>query len=170
MLKSLVEKFNTFSSDLAPDDSFAISTPTDEPTRISVRAIITLLSHGLRASELSVLNVNNWNGKRLIVHRSKRQKVSEIPLSKGAQQHLETYLEWRQQKGDVFTPTPDSPMFLCQDPKHQGERLGYKGLYGMVKKLGAITSVDVGKEKPQIKFWGFVHQYSEGNIRTFDTT
>jgi hypothetical protein len=36
----------------------------------------------------------------------------------------------------------DSPMFLCQDPKHRGERLGYKGLYRMVKKLGAIASVD----------------------------
>lgn len=29
-------------------------------------------------------------------------------------------------------------MFLCQDPKHQGERLGYKGLYKIVKKLGTM--------------------------------
>ncbi|WP_255409372.1 hypothetical protein [Chlorogloea sp. CCALA 695] len=41
-----------------------------------------------------------------------------MPLSKEARQHLEAYLEWRQQKGNVFTPTLDSPMFLCQDPKH----------------------------------------------------
>ena len=33
-------------------------------------------------------------------------------------------------------------MFLCQDPKHKGERLGYKGLYRMVKKLGDFASVD----------------------------
>lgn len=33
-------------------------------------------------------------------------------------------------------------MFLCQDPKHKGERLGYKGLYRMVKKLSAIAQVD----------------------------
>jgi integrase/recombinase XerD len=115
---------------------------TDEPTRVRDRAIVALLSHGLRASELSVLDVNHWNGKRLTVHRSKGQNVSEVPLSREAKQHLEAYLEWRQQTGGAFDPTPDSPMFLCQDPKHRGERLGYKGLYRMVKKLGAIANVE----------------------------
>jgi integrase/recombinase XerD len=100
------------------------------------------LSHGLRPSELSVLNVNHWNGKRLTVHRSKGQNVSEVPLSREAKQHLEAYLEWRRKIGEVFTPLPDSPMFLSQDPKYRGERLGYKGLYKMVKKLGAIASVE----------------------------
>ena len=114
---------------------------TEGATRIRDRAIVALLSHGLRASELSVLNVNHWNGKRLTVHRSKGQNVSEIPLSREAKQHLEAYLEWRQHQGEAFIPTPDSPMFLCQDPKHRGERLGYKGLYRMVKKLGAIPQL-----------------------------
>ncbi len=99
---------------------------TDGATRVRDRAIVALLSHGLRASELSVLNVNSWNGKRLTVHRSKGQNVSEIPLGKDARQHLEAYFDWRQQEGGAFTLTPESPMFLCQDPKHKGERLGYK--------------------------------------------
>ena len=115
---------------------------TEGATRIRDRAIVALLSHGLRASELSVLNVSHWNGKRLTVHRSKGQNVSEIPLSKEARQHLEAYLEWRQQQSEAFAPTPDSPMFLCQDPKYRGERLGYKGLYRMVKKLGDFAQVD----------------------------
>ncbi len=105
---------------------------TEQPTRVRDRAIVALLSHGLRAPELSVLNVNHWNGKRLTVHRSKGQNVSEVPLSREAKQYLEAYLEWRHQLGGAFDPTPDSPMFLCQDPKHRGERLGYKGLYRMV--------------------------------------
>ncbi|KJH70091.1 tyrosine-type recombinase/integrase [Aliterella atlantica] len=115
---------------------------TDGATRIRDRAIVALLSHGLRASELSVLNVNSWNGKRLTIHRSKGQNVSEIPLSKQARQHLEAYFDWRQQEGGAFILIPEGPMFLCQDPKHKGERLGYKGLYRMVKKLGAISQVD----------------------------
>ncbi len=115
---------------------------TEGATRIRDRAIVALLSHGLRASELSVLNINHWNGKRLTVHRSKGQNVSQIPLSKEARQYLEAYLEWRHHQGETFAPTPDSPMFLCQDPKHRGERLGYKGLYRMIKKLGAIAQVD----------------------------
>lgn len=113
----------------------------EEPTRVRDRAIVAVLSHGLRASEASALNVENWNGKILTVHRSKGQNVSEVPLSRQARAHLEAYLEWRRQQGGEFEPIPDSPMFLCQDPKHHGQRLGYKGLHRMVKQLGAIAGV-----------------------------
>jgi integrase/recombinase XerD len=43
----------------------------EEKTAIRDRAIIAVLSHGLRASEASNLNVEHWNGKILKVHRSK---------------------------------------------------------------------------------------------------
>jgi len=33
-------------------------------------------------------------------------------------------------------------MFLAQDPKSAGQRLGYQGLHKMVKKLGTIAGVD----------------------------
>ncbi len=36
-------------------------------------------------------------------------------------------------------------MFLAQDPKSAGKRLGYKGLHRMVKKLGAISGVEDAK-------------------------
>lgn len=49
-------------------------------------------------------------------------------MSKEARQHLQECLEWRQQEED-FVPTADTLMFLCQDSKHRGERLSYKGLY-----------------------------------------
>ncbi|MBE9018767.1 tyrosine-type recombinase/integrase [Chroococcidiopsidales cyanobacterium LEGE 13417] len=111
-------------------------------TCIRDRAIVAILSHGLRASELSALDVKHWNGKRLLVHRSKGQNVSEVPLSREARQHLEAYLEWRRSVGGIFTPTSDRPMFVCQDPKHCGERLGYNGLYKMVKKLAASATVE----------------------------
>lgn len=114
----------------------------DDRTRVRDRAIIAVLSHGLRASEASALNVEHWNGKILKVHRSKGQNVSEVPLSQVAKHHLEAYLEWRRQQGGAFEPAPDSPMFLAQDPKSKGKRLGYKGLHRMVKKLGAIAGVE----------------------------
>lgn len=114
----------------------------DDRTRIRDRAIIAVLSHGLRASEASALNVEHWNGRILTVHRSKGQNVSQVPLHQQARQHLETYLDWRRQQGGLFEPTPPSPMFLCQDPKHSGKRLGYQGLHRMVKQLGAIAGVD----------------------------
>jgi integrase/recombinase XerD len=114
----------------------------EEKTAIRDRAIIAVLSHGLRASEASALNVEHWNGKILKVHRSKGQNVSEVPLNREARQYLDAYLEWRQQQGGMFEPLPESPMFLAQDPKSAGKRLGYKGLHRMVKKLGAIAGVE----------------------------
>lgn len=114
----------------------------DDITRVRDRAIVAVLSHGLRASEASALNVEHWDGKILKVHRAQGQTISEVPLSREARHHLETYLEWRHAQGGLFEPTPESPMFLCQDPRHSGKRLGYKGLHRMVKKLGAISGVE----------------------------
>lgn len=114
----------------------------EEKTAIRDRAIIAVLSHGLRASEASALNVEHWNGKMLKVHRSKGQNVSEVPLSREARQHLQAYLEWRRQQGGMFEPLLESPLFLCQDPKNVGQRLGYKGLHKMVRKLGAVAGVE----------------------------
>ncbi len=113
----------------------------DEKTAIRDRAIIAVLSHGLRASEVSALNVEHWNGKRLKVYRSKGQTVSEVPLHREARQYLEAYLEWRRQQGGVFEPSPESPLFLTQAPRLMGERLGYQGLRLMVRKLARIAGV-----------------------------
>ena len=114
----------------------------EDKTRVRDRAIIAVLSHGLRASEASALNVEHWNGKILTVHRSKGQNVSEVPLNREARGHLEAYLEWRRQQGEAFEPAPESPMFLAQDPKSSGKRLGYQGLHKMVKKLGKVSGVE----------------------------
>ncbi len=42
----------------------------------------------------------------------------------------------------MFEPLLESPLFLAQDPKSAGQRLGYKGLHRMVKKLEAISGVE----------------------------
>ncbi|WP_448282494.1 tyrosine-type recombinase/integrase [Phormidesmis priestleyi] len=93
----------------------------DERTRMRDRArcfadtarVVSVLLHGLRASEASALNVNSWSGKILTVHRSKGQTVSEVPLNREARQHLEAYLTWRRQQSGMFEPMSESPMFLA---------------------------------------------------------
>ncbi|HEY9302067.1 MAG TPA: tyrosine-type recombinase/integrase [Phormidium sp.] len=114
----------------------------DSRTQTRDRAIIAVLSHGLRASEASALNVEHWNGRLLRVYRSKGQNVSEVPLNREARSHLEAYLKWRKQEGGIFELVSDGPMFLCQDPKNIGQRLGYKGLHKMVKRLGTVAGVE----------------------------
>lgn len=111
-------------------------------TRIRDRAIIAVLSHGLRASEVCALNVEHWNGKILKVYRSKGQNVSEVPLSREARQYLKAYLKWRRHQGGRYEPVMKGPMFLAQDPKSAGKRLGYQGLHRMVTKLGTIAGVE----------------------------
>lgn len=114
----------------------------DKRTVIRDRAIIAVLSHGLRASEVSALDVEHWNGKVLKMYRSKGQNVSEVPLSQEARSQLEAYLEWRRRQGDTFEPLPQSPMFLTQAPRMMGERLGYQGLRLMVKQLAKTAGVE----------------------------
>ena len=111
-------------------------------TQIRDRAIVAVLSHGLRASEASALNVEHWNGKVLTVHRSKGQNISEVPLSRAARSHLQAYLDWRQAQGGLFELRTQNALFLAQDPKSIGLRLSYQGLHKMIKKLGAIAGVE----------------------------
>jgi len=129
---------------LEADDLERIGQALELPslTQIRDRAIVAVLSHGLRASEASALNVGHWNGKILTVSRSKGQNVSEVPLSREARKHLEAYLDWRRQQGGLFEVTSESAMFLAQDPKSIGLRLGYQGLHRMVKKLGTTAGVE----------------------------
>ncbi len=65
----------------------------DDRTRVRDRAMIAVLSHGLRTSEASALNVDPWNGKLLTVYRSKGQNVSQVPLRRESRQYLEADLE-----------------------------------------------------------------------------
>ncbi|MBD3886992.1 site-specific integrase [Phormidium tenue FACHB-886] len=78
----------------------------------------------------------------LKMHRSKGQNVSEVSLNREARLHLNSYLEWRRQQSGEFEPLLESPLFLVQDPKNQGQRLGYQGLHKMVEQLGAIAGVE----------------------------
>lgn len=116
----------------------------DGRTRVRDRALISILSHGLRASEASSLNVEHWGGRILVVHRSKGQNVSKVPLDKAAKGYLNAYLDWRRSEGGVFTPEPESPLFVCHNHssvKGVGDRLSYKGIYEVVKALGVATGI-----------------------------
>jgi integrase/recombinase XerD len=129
---------------LETDELELIQQALELPSRTQMRdrAIVAVLSHGLRASEASALNVEHWNGKVLTVYRSKGQNISEVPLSRTARSHLQAYLKWREERGGLFELKPQGALFLAQDPKSIGLRLSYQGLHKMVKKLGAIAGVE----------------------------
>jgi integrase/recombinase XerD len=118
-------------------------------TRLRDTALLAVLSHGLRASEVVGLNVGDYDGRRLHIRAAKDGSTGRVPLDADARGAIETYLEWREEQGELIDK--DAPMFLNQsfNPRFRGQgedrsiehqnRLSYRGIYNMVKELGRVA-------------------------------
>jgi len=108
-------------------------------TEVRERALLAVLSHGLRAKEVCGLNVGDFDGVRLTIRRAKDDSTGTVPLSRSARESVTTYLVQRQlEAGELL---PDSPLFLSQGRNRLGQRLGYQGLYYAVKRLGELAGI-----------------------------
>ena len=102
-------------------------------------ALLAVLSHGLRASEVCGLNVGDYDKVRLTIRQAKDDSTGTVPMSASARQALDSYLEWRRKQQESMQP--DRPLFVSQEWKNPGEGLGYKGSYYIFRKLGAISGI-----------------------------
>ncbi len=94
----------------------------------------------MRASEVTALNIKDYDGKRLHIVEAKRDSVRFVPLLSEARMAIDTYLQWREAEGmDV---EDNSALFLSHSNKSKGKRLTYDGLYGIVKDLVAIAGLE----------------------------
>ena len=100
-------------------------------------AIFELLKHGLRATEVSKLNIKDYNGQAVQVSEAKWRSDGSVPLSPNARRALDSYLRWCVHKG--FDVGSDEPLFKSLSRNSYGKRLGYWGIYEMVKDLAAIS-------------------------------
>jgi integrase/recombinase XerD len=103
------------------------------------RALLWILLHGLRARELEALNVGDFDGHRVNIREAKDDSVGQVPLLPEAVETLEVYLNFRSCWGEVVEP--ESPLFLSESNNSKGDRLGYWGIYNVVKELGAIAGI-----------------------------
>jgi integrase/recombinase XerD len=103
------------------------------------RALLWVLLHGLRARELEALNVGDFDGHRVNIREAKDDSVGQVPLLPEAVETLEVYLNFRRCWGEAVEP--ESPLFLSESNNSKGDRLGYWGIYNVVKELGAIAGV-----------------------------
>lgn len=109
-----------------------------EDAEVRDRALFAVLSHGLRAEEVVNLNVADYDGVRLAIREAKDDSTGTVPLSRQAREQLNTYLvQRRSEEGDLL---PDAPLFLSCGRNRSGNRLGYQGLYYVVKSLGKIAA------------------------------
>lgn len=104
------------------------------------QAILAVLEHGLRAEEVSKLNISDYDGERVTIRQAKHDSTGSVPLSPSSSLALDCYLEARRQQ-ENNTMEPDEPLFLSHSPKPKlkAQRLGYDGIYKMVREVGRIA-------------------------------
>lgn len=100
------------------------------------RALVQVLSHGLRAGELVSLNVGHYDGRRVHIEHTKTNEPRTVPLCQAGRMALNHYLEARVTDGETLTP--ERP--LIHSLSRQGERLSYHGVYQVIKRLGSLAA------------------------------
>ena len=63
-----------------------------------------------------------------------------MPLKPEAITALDSYLGWMVRQ-DMAT-TPKSPLFASLSRNSRGDRLGYRGIYDLVKELTAVSELE----------------------------
>jgi integrase/recombinase XerD len=101
-------------------------------------ALLWVLHHNLRASEVCALNLSDYDGQRVHIRQAKANSVGVVPLNFEARAWLDTYLRWREDQAEVLNPT--TPLFISYSRQNRGDRLGYEGLRKLMDKL----SHDIG--------------------------
>jgi integrase/recombinase XerD len=97
-------------------------------------ALLAVLAHGLRAQEVSNLNLADYDGQRLQIRHAKNDSTGFVPLSLDGQMWVTQYLAWR----SLNSPTdlnPVSPLFASHSQRNAGQRLGYHGIQKLMKAL-----------------------------------
>ncbi len=105
-------------------------------------AIVCLLFFsGLRANEVSGLNIGDFNGAEVIIKEAKHDSTGRVPVNRQTDEAIREYLmeRWIQSQGAL---SESDPMFVSHSPKNQGQRLGYQGIYYMVKDLAKAAGLE----------------------------
>jgi integrase/recombinase XerD len=103
-------------------------------------ALLRVLEHGLRASEVSALNIGDYDGTRLHIRCAKANSVGSVPLRQTARQAVDTYLGWRVRQG--LPVASESPLFLSSSNNSKGQRLSYWGIYKVIEELARLAQLE----------------------------
>ena len=118
-------------------------------TRLRDTAILAVLEHGLRAREVSNLNVGDYSQSRIYIREAKQDSTGWVPLAPDACIALDAYLrepETGAQRNRINSGEnleDSSPLFISRSlkPHLSGKRLGYDGIYKLVKDLGERAGI-----------------------------
>ncbi len=103
-------------------------------------ALLAVFGHGLRAQEVSNLDVGDFDGQRLKIRTAKADSKGTVPINLDAQMWLKRYLEWREDQGVVLDEA--SPLFASHSNRNQGQRMGYHAIQKLMKGIAAQVGFD----------------------------
>jgi integrase/recombinase XerD len=103
-------------------------------------ALLSVLRHGLRAQELSNLNLGDFDGQRVKVRQAKADSKGTVPLDFDAQMWVKQYLDWRTGRGDLLDD--ESPLFASHSNRNQGQRMGYHAIQKLMKAISITVGFD----------------------------
>ena len=103
------------------------------------RALFAVLEHGLRAGEVSQLNIGDYDSVRLAIRRAKDDSTGNVPLLEEAREALDIYLSWREQVEEL---DDEQPLFVTLVPGKPRKRLGYQGIRLVLMELGKLAGID----------------------------
>lgn len=117
-------------------------------TQLRDRALVHILSHGLRAGEVVDLNLgaignhttDGFSGKVLFIADTKTDRPRIVPIDPVAWVEIEAYLEWRRNEGEELGH--DRPLLLSHHVTRRGERLTYHGVYFAIEKIGELAELE----------------------------
>lgn len=104
------------------------------------RAIMHVLGHGLRAREVCKLNIGDYQERKLNVRDAKWGSDGLVPLKPDAMNALDSYLGWLLR--NRFQTSPEAPLFISLSNRSKGKRLGYSGVYDLVKELAMVNDLE----------------------------
>jgi integrase/recombinase XerD len=112
----------------------------DTVTAVRAWAVLdTLLSSGLRASEVAVLRVGDcllgYGQSSLVVQNGKGNKAREVFIADDVKRHLKAFITWKRERGEDVSE--DSSLFTGQ----RGP-LTRNGVWRLVKGLMAAVGLD----------------------------
>lgn len=104
-------------------------------------AILLILLHGFRASEVCALNMSDYLDRtRLRIRQSKADSKGVVPLNEAGREAINEYLVWCEAQGQDMSP--ESPMFVSYSRQNAGAQLTYGGIRTLVDKLSEKTGID----------------------------
>lgn len=131
------------SQELEPDEVARIFKAIDQRRlKERDRALWTVLLYGLRAEEVSNLNVGDYDRGELVIRQAKHDSVGEVPLTTQGKADLDAYLAWRSHI-EGRSPSVEEPLFVSYSPRSRGQRLTYSGIRQAMDQLADATGINL---------------------------